>query len=89
MLQRCPETFTGRRNRALLLVMADSGLRVSEVLHLLEVGLPEGGRPVAVQAVRLRVMKTSQPGARVSPPFGYSPGFCFRPGGKRNQGYSE
>jgi site-specific recombinase XerD len=35
VLQRCPETFTGRRNRAMLLVMADAGLRASEVLHLL------------------------------------------------------
>jgi len=35
VLQRCPETFTGRRSRALLLVLADAGLRASELLHLL------------------------------------------------------
>src|SRR5579883_613067 len=35
VLRACPDTFTGRRNRALLLVMADTGLRASEVLNLL------------------------------------------------------
>ena len=35
VLQRCPDTLVGRRNRTLILVLADSGLRASEVLHLL------------------------------------------------------
>jgi site-specific recombinase XerD len=35
VLQQCSDTLVGRRNRALILVLADSGLRASEVLHLL------------------------------------------------------
>jgi site-specific recombinase XerD len=35
VLAACSETLEGIRNRALLLVMADSGLRASEVIHLL------------------------------------------------------
>jgi integrase/recombinase XerD len=35
VVQRCSDTLIGRRNRALILVLADSGLRASEVLHLL------------------------------------------------------
>jgi site-specific recombinase XerD len=35
VLATCPETLHGTRNRALLLVLADSGLRAGEVLHLL------------------------------------------------------
>jgi integrase/recombinase XerD len=35
VLTVCPETLEGIRNRALLLVLADSGLRASEVVHLL------------------------------------------------------
>lgn len=31
----CPDTLEGVRNRTLILVLADSGLRASEVLHLL------------------------------------------------------
>ncbi|HVH32098.1 MAG TPA: tyrosine-type recombinase/integrase, partial [bacterium] len=34
VLAACPETLEGSRNRALMLVMADSGLRASEVLNL-------------------------------------------------------
>jgi len=34
-LATCPETLHGTRNRALLLVLADAGLRASELLHLL------------------------------------------------------
>ncbi|HXF81633.1 MAG TPA: tyrosine-type recombinase/integrase [bacterium] len=41
VLVACREDFHGVRNRALLLVLADSGLRASEVLHL----LVEGWRP--------------------------------------------
>jgi site-specific recombinase XerD len=35
VLRQCPETFVGRRNRALILVLADAGLRAGEVLRLL------------------------------------------------------
>jgi site-specific recombinase XerD len=35
VLTVCPGTREGLRNRALILVLADSGLRASEVLHLL------------------------------------------------------
>jgi len=35
VLQACPNTLEGVRNRTLILVMADAGLRASEVLHLL------------------------------------------------------
>jgi integrase/recombinase XerD len=34
VLMACPNTLEGMRNRALLLVLADSGLRAGEVLHL-------------------------------------------------------
>jgi len=35
VLAACPDTLEGIRNRALILTLADSGLRASEVLHLL------------------------------------------------------
>ena len=34
ILLACPETFEGRRNRALVATLADSGLRISEALRL-------------------------------------------------------
>ncbi len=34
LLAACPDTFEGRRNRALLALLADSGLRISEALRL-------------------------------------------------------
>lgn len=34
LLQSCPPTFVGRRNRALIALLADSGLRISEALRL-------------------------------------------------------
>ncbi len=34
LLQACPPTFEGRRNRALVALLADSGLRISEALRL-------------------------------------------------------
>ncbi len=34
LLQACPPTFEGRRNRALIALLADSGLRISEALRL-------------------------------------------------------
>ncbi len=35
VLAVCPDTLEGTRNRALILVLADAGLRASELLHLL------------------------------------------------------
>lgn len=35
LLAACPETYEGRRNRALVALLADSGLRISEALRLL------------------------------------------------------
>jgi site-specific recombinase XerD len=34
LMQICPPTFEGRRNRALIALLADSGLRISEALKL-------------------------------------------------------
>jgi len=34
LLAACPDTFEGRRNRALIALLADSGLRISEALRL-------------------------------------------------------
>ncbi len=34
LIKACPDTFEGRRNRALLALLADSGLRISEALRL-------------------------------------------------------
>ncbi len=34
LLKVCPQTFEGRRNRALIALLADSGLRISEALRL-------------------------------------------------------
>ena len=34
LLQTCSQTFEGRRNRALIALLADSGLRIFEALHL-------------------------------------------------------
>ncbi len=34
LLRICPQTFEGRRNRALIALLADSGLRISEALRL-------------------------------------------------------
>lgn len=34
LLRVCSDTFEGRRNRALIALLADSGLRISEALHL-------------------------------------------------------
>ena len=38
VLTSCPATLEGARNRALILVLADSALRAREVLHLLVEG---------------------------------------------------
>ncbi len=34
LLQACPPTFEGRRNRALVALLANSGLRISKVLRI-------------------------------------------------------
>jgi site-specific recombinase XerD len=34
LLHACPDTFEGRRNKALIALLADSGLRISEALRL-------------------------------------------------------
>ena len=34
LIRACPPTFEGRRNRALVALLADSGLRISEALRL-------------------------------------------------------
>jgi integrase/recombinase XerD len=34
LIQACPSTFEGKRNRALVALLADSGLRISEALRL-------------------------------------------------------
>jgi integrase/recombinase XerC len=34
LLRACPDTFEGRRNKALVALLADSGLRISEALKL-------------------------------------------------------
>jgi len=34
LMAACPDTFEGRRNRALVALLADSGLRISEALRL-------------------------------------------------------
>jgi len=34
LLAACPDTFEGRRNKALVALLADSGLRISEALRL-------------------------------------------------------
>jgi site-specific recombinase XerD len=50
VLVACRKTLEGMRNRALLLVLADSGLRASEVLHLLIEDWRPGDRGLFVRA---------------------------------------
>jgi integrase len=50
VLAVCQGTPEGTRNRALLLVLADSGLRASEVLHLLIEDWRSGDRGLFVRA---------------------------------------
>jgi site-specific recombinase XerD len=50
VLAACPDTLEGTRNRTLMLVLADSGLRASEVLHLLIEDWRPGDRGLFVRA---------------------------------------
>ena len=49
LLQACPDTFEGRRNRALIALLADSGLRISEALRLRTEDVNFATRPVMVR----------------------------------------
>jgi site-specific recombinase XerD len=50
LLLACPETYEGRRNRALIALLADSGLRISEALRLRIEDVNFAGRTVSVRA---------------------------------------
>ncbi|HEY6073350.1 MAG TPA: tyrosine-type recombinase/integrase [Anaerolineales bacterium] len=50
LLQACLDTFEGRRNRALVALLADSGLRISEALRLRIEDVNFAGRTVNVRA---------------------------------------
>jgi site-specific recombinase XerD len=49
LLIACPDTFEGRRNRALIALLADSGLRISEALRLRIEEVNFGARTIAVR----------------------------------------
>ncbi len=50
LLQACPDTFEGRRNKALVALLADSGLRISEALRLRIEDVSFGNRTVSVKS---------------------------------------
>jgi site-specific recombinase XerD len=50
LLLACPETYEGRRNRVLIALLADSGLRISEALRLRIEDVNFAGRTVSVRA---------------------------------------
>jgi site-specific recombinase XerD len=50
VLAACPGTLEDVRNRVLILVLADAGLRASEVLHLLIEGWRPADRGLFVRA---------------------------------------
>ncbi len=50
LLLTCPDTFEGRRNRALTSLLADSGLRLSEALRLRIEDVRFGERTLSVRA---------------------------------------
>lgn len=50
VLSACPDTLEGTRNRAMILTLADSGLRASEVLRLLIEDWRAPGRGLFVRA---------------------------------------
>jgi len=50
LLQACPDTFEGRRNRALIALLADSALRISEALRLRIEDVNFASRTVMVRA---------------------------------------
>lgn len=49
LLAACPDTFAGRRNRALVALLADSGLRISEALRLRAENVRFGERTLTVR----------------------------------------
>ncbi len=49
LLNVCPDTFEGRRNRGLVALLADSGLRISEGLRLRIEDVSFAGRTLAVR----------------------------------------
>jgi site-specific recombinase XerD len=55
LLLACPETFEGRRNRALVALLADSGLRISEALRLRVEDVRFAARTVTVRQGKGRV----------------------------------
>jgi site-specific recombinase XerD len=59
VLTACPTTLEGRRNRALILVLADSALRASEVLHLLVEDWRSADRGLFVRAGKGRKDRVS------------------------------
>ena len=50
LLAACPDAFEGRRNRALVALLADSGLRISEALRLRIEDVSFGSRTISVRA---------------------------------------
>jgi site-specific recombinase XerD len=50
LLGACPDTFEGRRNKALVALLADSGLRISEALRLRIEDVNFASRVLAVRA---------------------------------------
>ena len=49
LLSACPDTFEGKRNRALVMLLADSGLRISEALRLRVEDVRFGERTLSVR----------------------------------------
>ena len=91
VLAACPETLEGVRNRAILLVLADSGLRAGEVLRLLVEDWRPSDRGLFVRAGKGRKDRVSFIGstttralktwlARHAAPSSEAVLFCDRPG---------
>jgi site-specific recombinase XerD len=91
VLAACPETLEGVRNRTLLLVLADSGLRAGEVLHLLVEDWRPADRGLFVRAGKGRKDRVAFIGptttralktwlARYPAPSSEAVMFCDRPG---------
>ena len=52
LLAACPDIFEGRRNRALIALLADSGLRISGALRLRVEDVNFATRTIAVRGAR-------------------------------------
>lgn len=98
LLAACPETFEGRRNRALVMLLADSGLRISEALRLRVEDIRFGERTLSVRggkggkdgvgfmgAETARALRTWLSGRRGVAPEGYV--FCVRQGRSLSRTY--